>query len=66
MAASTAAEFTSPDVLLFLREGTLMAQRIDLATMELSGDAVQVAEAIDRDSVLGMSGIAVSQNGVLA
>jgi eukaryotic-like serine/threonine-protein kinase len=66
VAASTAAEFTSPDVLLFLREATLMAQRIDLATMALSGDAIQVAEAIDRDSGLGNSGIAVSQNGVLA
>ena len=64
--AATGPEFASPNLLLFLRESTLMAQRLDLATMELSGDAFQVAGGVDWDLSNGISGMTVSQNGVLA
>jgi serine/threonine protein kinase len=56
--------FSSPDLLFFLRDGTLMAQRLDLSRLELTGEPIRVAEGIDR---LGFgSAFAVSASGTLA
>ncbi len=66
VAASTKPEFAPPDLLLFLRESTLMAQRLDLSRLELSGDPVQVAEQVGSNPGGGVAGVTVSENGVLA
>ncbi|MDO8677505.1 MAG: protein kinase [Acidobacteriota bacterium] len=58
-------EFAPPDQLLFLRENTLMAQRLDLARLELSGDPVQVSDQVSLNNS-GAAGIAASETGVLA
>ena len=59
-------EFAAPDLLLFLRENTLMAQRFDPGRMELSGDPFQVAEQVGSNPVVSTAGFSVSKNGVLA
>ncbi len=66
VASSTRPEFAPPDLLLFLRESTLMAQRLDLGRLELSGDPFRVAEQVASNSANGAAGVAVSENGVLA
>jgi eukaryotic-like serine/threonine-protein kinase len=52
---------------IFLRESTLMAQRLDPVRLELTGDAVPVAENVNElgRTLLAGTSFAVSQNGVL-
>jgi Tol biopolymer transport system component len=54
---------SAPGQLLFVREGTLMAQPFDAQRMELSGEAIPVAEQLG--SFLNFAYISVSANGVL-
>jgi Tol biopolymer transport system component len=58
-------EFVPPDLVLFLRENTLMAQRFDIGRLELSGDAFQVAENVPQIGA-GLAGFSTSRNGALA
>jgi Tol biopolymer transport system component/tRNA A-37 threonylcarbamoyl transferase component Bud32 len=60
------AEFAPPDWLLFLREGTLLAQKLDLKNLKLIGDPVSVAEDIRENTSNGRNAFSVSENGVLA
>ena len=55
--------FSSPDVLLFLRDATLLAQRIDLKRFDLIGEPMRVAEGVDRIGPTGA--FAVSPSGTL-
>jgi Tol biopolymer transport system component len=66
VASSVNAEFAAPDLLLFLRDSTLMAQRFDTNRLELFGDPFQVAEQVGSGSVVGVAGFTASVNGVLA
>jgi Tol biopolymer transport system component len=52
--------------LLFVREGTLMAQPFDLGRLEGSGDALPIAEHVQFDPSFSLAAFSVSQNGVLA
>ncbi|HVS32677.1 MAG TPA: protein kinase, partial [Thermoanaerobaculia bacterium] len=52
--------------LLFHRDRTLMAQRFDLKTLQLSGEAFPVADQLQFLSNSGEAIFSVSQNGVLA
>jgi serine/threonine protein kinase/Tol biopolymer transport system component len=65
VAASSSAAFSPPGYLLFLREGTLMAQPFDAAGLETSGDPIPIAEqvAYHRGEVDAL--FSSSQNGVL-
>jgi eukaryotic-like serine/threonine-protein kinase len=49
----TAGEYLPSGQLLHIRDGNLFAQRIDPATLELTGDPVQVAEAVIAMTVAG-------------
>ena len=55
--------FSSPDVLFFLQDSTLMAQRIDLKRFDLIGEPRRIAEGVDRIGPAGA--FAVSQSGTL-
>jgi len=57
--------FIAPGYLLFVRERTLMAQRLDVETLALTGDAFPVAESVGLYSAVS-STFSVSDNGVLA
>src|SRR5437016_2325352 len=48
-AADTASTFLAPGWLLFIRQGTLMAQRFDAGQRVVSGDAVMVADEVAYD-----------------
>jgi len=45
-ANDTAGEYLSPDWLVFARDGALVARRLDLARMELTGDPTTLADSV--------------------
>ncbi len=59
------AEFVMPDLLLFMREGRLLAQRIDLASRALAGTPLEVASGVFT-SVTDEAWYSSSPTGVLA
>jgi dipeptidyl aminopeptidase/acylaminoacyl peptidase len=61
----TRAAFAPPGYLLFAREGTLFAQRLDPKDLHMQGDPVPVAEEISVNTENGRAAFAVSTNGVL-
>ena len=55
--------FSAPDSLFFVSERTLMAQRFDLERLELTGEAIRVAEGVQQ---LGMAaGFAIAGGAVV-
>ncbi len=64
--ADSGAAYSPPGYLLYVREGTLMAQAFDAERLELRGEAVPVAEAIIAlDLSSNFARFSVSDNGVL-
>ena len=59
------ARYASPGHLLFMREGTLMAQPLDSDGWRLTGAPVRVAADVINNA-LGLVGVSVSDNGGLA
>jgi serine/threonine protein kinase len=59
------AEYAASGHLLFLREGTLLAQPFDAERLELRGEPTPVAERVASYVTLGYGGYSVSQSGVL-
>jgi len=62
----SAALYSPPGYLLFVRAGTLLAQTFDADRLELKGDAFPIAEGVQVTPGNGGAAVAVSQNGVLA
>jgi eukaryotic-like serine/threonine-protein kinase len=61
--------YVAPGYLLFVRDGTLMAQPFDRDKLETAGDAVPVAEQVDVSNAgvgATVGYFSASQNGVLA
>jgi eukaryotic-like serine/threonine-protein kinase len=58
--------YVPPGYLLFDREGTLMAQPFDAERLELTGEAVPIAEDVLFNAGQGRAAFAASENGVLA
>jgi Tol biopolymer transport system component len=58
--------YVSPGYLIFHRQGTLMAQPFDADRLQLSGEAVPVADDIMYDPFFGAGNFGASENGVLA
>lgn len=52
--------------ILFVREGTLMAQPFDVARLQLGGGAFPIAERVQFDAAYTSGVFSASQNGVLA
>jgi Tol biopolymer transport system component len=61
--ADTAGAYAPPGWLLFVRQGTLLAQRLDLPQGEISGDPVTVADPVAFDSGLLRGAFSVSLRG---
>jgi Tol biopolymer transport system component len=66
VAAELGAAYAPPGLLLFMRQGTLVAQHFDAARGELAGDPVPVADSVAVDSTLRRGGFSVSETGMLA
>jgi Tol biopolymer transport system component len=62
----TAGAFMSPDWLLFIRQGTLLAQHLDVEHGELRGDPITVAPAVAFDGVTRAAAFSISASGILA
>ena len=60
------AVYVSPGFLLFVREGTLLAQPFDTRTLTVSGEPVAVAEDLVYFQETGMTDISASTDGMLA
>ncbi len=60
---SEAALYSPPGYLLFIRQGTLLAQRFDAGKFQLSGDPIPIAEQVPFEGA--SRGFSVSENGVL-
>jgi Tol biopolymer transport system component len=58
--------FTPPGYLLFMQQGTLMAQRFDPNRLRLTGEPIRVAEDVAHNPSNGRNTLTVSDNGVLA
>ncbi len=63
---SIRAMWTPPGFLLFGREGTLFALRLNAKTFQAEGDPMTVAENVPNNPTNGRSPFGLSQNGVLA
>jgi len=57
--------YAEPGFLLFVREGTLVAQKFDLDSLSLEGEAIPLGEGLGVDDV-GLASFSVSRNGLLA
>jgi eukaryotic-like serine/threonine-protein kinase len=66
VATSSNAAYAPPGYLLFEQGGKLVAQRFDAKTLDLTGDAVVVAEDVAYDAGAWRSLFTVSEDGVLA
>jgi eukaryotic-like serine/threonine-protein kinase len=62
--ANTNAVYAQPGYLLFMRETTLMAQRFDATTLQLSGEPRPLAEQVNVTPI-GFGSYSVSDDGVL-
>src|SRR5207244_3076294 len=65
-AADAAGVYAPAGWLLFIRWGTLLAQRLDLRLRELTGDPVTVSDPVAFDSGLNTSAVSVSAVGLVA
>jgi Tol biopolymer transport system component len=65
MRTQSNAAYADPGNLLFVRDGTLMAQPFDAAKLATTGDAVPVAEQVAYTALPTPAQFSVSQNGVL-
>jgi len=63
--AMSQAQWIEPDWLVFVREGTLLAQRVDLAAGRTAGDPVSIMGPVDYSAATGWSNVAASPNGTL-
>ena len=58
--------YAPPGYLLFVREGTLLAQPFDATRRELTGDARPVADPVETFSPVAIAAFSVSDTGLLA
>jgi Tol biopolymer transport system component len=57
--------FSPPDLLLYMRDNTLLAQRLNLDSLRLEGDAVTIAEGVRSGAGNGRNAFSVSDTGML-
>ena len=63
IAAQSRAGFVAPGYVLFVRDGTIMAQRFDVRTLTVSGDAVAVAAHVDHNTPSSEASFSASADG---
>ena len=57
--------FAPPDWLLFVRQNTLLAQRVDFSRLQMLGEPQPIAEDVRTNESNGRSALTVSSNGIL-
>jgi serine/threonine protein kinase/Tol biopolymer transport system component len=66
LASDTQAEYLAPGWLVFVRQGTLLAQRFDVSRRTLRGEPMTVADAVSFDPISGSGAFSTSTAGVIA
>ncbi|HET7746706.1 MAG TPA: protein kinase, partial [Vicinamibacteria bacterium] len=66
MAASSLVQYVAPGFLLWVRDGTLIAQRFDATSGTLHGEAVAIAEPVRQFASNGWAAFSASESGVIA
>jgi eukaryotic-like serine/threonine-protein kinase len=64
--SDTQGAYVAPGWLLFMRQGTLSAQRFDLARRALSGEPTTIADSVAFEPIYGIGAFSTSDTGVLA
>jgi eukaryotic-like serine/threonine-protein kinase len=64
--SSTRFSWSPPGYVLFVRENTLFAQRMNCSTFQLEGHPIAIAEEVTASAISGRNTVAVSRNGVLS
>src|SRR5262249_39455322 len=65
-AADSTGAYLPPGMIAFVRQTTLMAQRLDLNRGELTGDPVRLADSISSNGVVGFGPFSISADGRVA
>jgi hypothetical protein len=65
VAARSNGAYAPPGDLLFVRDGTLLAQPLDATRLELKGDAIPVADPVQTFPPVAVAAFSVSENGLL-
>jgi len=63
--APSRVEWVDPDWLLFVRDGTLLAQRVDLAARRMTGEPVAILGSVAHSTATGWSNVAASPTGTI-
>jgi Tol biopolymer transport system component len=66
LAANSNPLYSPSGHLLFQREGTLLVQRFDAATLAISGEPVRIADGLSFNPQFGNGAVSVSDAGILA
>ena len=66
MRSTSSAIFAPPGFLVYLRDGSLVAQPFDPARLVVTGDPIRIAESVMHSRLTGRVMVTASQNGVLA
>jgi serine/threonine protein kinase/Tol biopolymer transport system component len=64
--SESAAQFAAPDLLVFWRSGSLVAQHFDVGTLKTTDAPVAIADHVDASETSSRPYASVSQTGVLA
>jgi Tol biopolymer transport system component len=64
--SDTQGAYVAPGWLLFIRQGTLWAQRFDLTDRKISGQPIAVADAVAFEPIDGTGAFSASDGGVMA
>jgi Tol biopolymer transport system component len=65
VAATSQAQWIEPDWLVFVREGTLVGQRVNLAAGQPVGEPVSIVGPVAYSAATGWSNVAASPNGTI-
>ena len=64
--SDTQGSYVEPGFLLFVRQGTFFAQRLDLSRGTVSGEPITIADSVAFDPISGAGAFSASDAGVLA
>ena len=66
LASDSQATYVAPGWLLFVRQGTLLAQRFDVSRQMLGGEPITVADSVAFDPITGSGAFSTSDAGMVA
>jgi serine/threonine protein kinase len=65
-ASDTQGAFIAPDKLVFMRQGALLVQRVDVVRRTTRGEPTTIADSVSFDPVTGIGAFSATDSGVMA